>query len=102
MLLCDADYCLEWMRLLCSCNGKLELKKNAATGLWGSVNRVASLSRHQSFMMTTPLPSTNPLSRSASSDGVSKRMSRQDAARRFVCCPLVWFASLMLMLFAAV
>uniref|UniRef100_K3X6M6 PH domain-containing protein n=1 Tax=Globisporangium ultimum (strain ATCC 200006 / CBS 805.95 / DAOM BR144) TaxID=431595 RepID=K3X6M6_GLOUD len=53
---CDsADHCLEWMRLLCSSNGKLELKKNAATGYWGSVNRIASLSRHQSFLATAPL-----------------------------------------------
>lgn len=81
-----ADHCLEWMRLLCSSNGKLELKKNAATGYWGSVNRIASLSRHQSFLSTTPLAIATSLSASTSSSGSDKarRMSRTESAKRCV------------------
>jgi hypothetical protein len=82
------DHCLEWMRLLCSSNGKLELKKNAATGYWGSVNRVASLSRHHSFLATTPLSaalaSANFGDSSASNGDRTRRMSRVDAARKYV------------------
>lgn len=77
------------MRLICSSNGKLELKKNAATGYWGSVNRIASLSRHQSFLSTTPLSVVSSLNSSlSSSDGSTgdkaRRMSRADAAKRYV------------------
>ncbi|TYZ57628.1 hypothetical protein PybrP1_003380 [[Pythium] brassicae (nom. inval.)] len=85
---CDsADHCLEWMRLLCSSNGKLELKKNAATGYWGSVNRITSLSRHQSFLSTTPLAVASTLHANLGSSGSStgdktRRMSRTDAAKR--------------------
>lgn len=82
------DHCLEWMRLICSSNHKLELKKNAATGYWGSVNRIASLSRHQSFLSTTPLAGTSSLNSSLSSSGgnsdKARRMSRADAAKRYV------------------
>lgn len=84
------DHCLEWMRLLCSSNGKLELKKNAATGYWGSVNRITSLSRHQSFLSTTPLAVASTLHASVGSSGSStgdkttRRMSRADAAKRCV------------------
>jgi hypothetical protein len=82
------DHCLEWMRLLCSSNGKLELKKNAATGYWGSVNRIASLSRHQSFLATAPLSAAIAAANSgvtASSHGGerTRRMTRQDAARKY-------------------
>lgn len=81
---CDSiDHCLKWMRLLCSSNGKLELKKNAATGYWGSVNRIASLSRHQSFLASAPLSAAiadaNPTSRTSVH---ARRMTRQDAARK--------------------
>lgn len=76
------------MRLLCSSNGKLELKKNAATGYWGSVNRVASLSRHHSFLATTPLSaaiaSANFGDSAAANGERMRRMSRQDAARKYV------------------
>lgn len=96
-MLCRTDHCLEWMRLLCSSNGKLELKKNAATGYWGSVNRVASLSRHHSFLATAPLSAMLSSSSSLGDSNVSsvggdrsRRMSRQDAARKYVllagCC----------------
>jgi hypothetical protein len=76
------------MRLLCSSNGKLELKKNAATGYWGSVNRIASLSRHQSFLATAPLAlgasANSSLASSAGSNGEkTRRMSRADAAKRY-------------------
>ncbi|TMW63838.1 hypothetical protein Poli38472_002779 [Pythium oligandrum] len=84
-LKCDSlDHCLEWMRFLCSTNNKLELKKNAATGLWGTVNRVASLSRHHSFMLTTPLTAASNMTPSASglADRASRRLSRVDAAKR--------------------
>ncbi|KAF0689790.1 Aste57867_18778 [Aphanomyces stellatus] len=57
VLKCETvDLCLQLMRLLCHSNGKLELKQNAATGTWGSVNRVASLSRHSSFLLPNPPP----------------------------------------------
>ncbi|KAG3227842.1 hypothetical protein PC129_g1610 [Phytophthora cactorum] len=85
---CDSiDHCLEWMRLLCSSNGKLELKKNAATGYWGSVNRIASLSRHQSFLATTPLSAAIAAANSGSGASApggerTRRMTRQDAARK--------------------
>ncbi|KAG6579950.1 Cell 12A endoglucanase [Phytophthora cinnamomi] len=85
---CDSiDHCLEWMRLLCSSNGKLELKKNAATGYWGSVNRIASLSRHQSFLATAPLSAAIAAANSGSSASTqggerTRRMTRQDAARK--------------------
>ncbi|CAI5705613.1 unnamed protein product [Peronospora effusa] len=85
---CDSiDHCLEWMRLLCSTNGKLELKKNAATGYWGSVNRIASLFRHQSFLATAPLSAVIATANSgagiASQEGErTRRMTRQDAARK--------------------
>ncbi|KAG1705232.1 hypothetical protein DVH05_004163 [Phytophthora capsici] len=86
---CDSiDHCLEWMRLLCSSNGKLELKKNAATGYWGSVNRIASLSRHQSFLATAPLSaaiaaaSSGSNASSAHGGERTRRMTRQDAARK--------------------
>ncbi|EQC41831.1 hypothetical protein SDRG_00690 [Saprolegnia diclina VS20] len=55
VLKCETfDHCLQWMRMLCHSNGKLELKRNAATGVWGSVNRIASLSRHNSFLAAGP------------------------------------------------
>ncbi|KAF4032438.1 Pleckstrin homology domain-containing protein [Phytophthora infestans] len=85
---CDSiDHCLEWMRLLCSSNGKLELKKNAATGYWGSVNRIASLSRHQSFLATAPLSAAIAAANSSSGAAAhggerTRRMTRQDAARK--------------------
>ncbi|KAL7690238.1 putative scaffold protein salvador [Plasmopara halstedii] len=81
---CDSiDHCLEWMRLLCSSNGKLELKKNAATGNWGSVNRIASLSRHQSFLATAPLSAAIAAANSTSgTSNHARRMTRQDAARK--------------------
>ncbi|KAL4137826.1 hypothetical protein KRP22_001366 [Phytophthora ramorum] len=85
---CDSiDHCLEWMRLLCSSNGKLELKKNAATGYWGSVNRIASLSRHQSFLATAPLSAAIAAANSGSTSSThtgerTRRMTRQDAARK--------------------
>ncbi|OWZ19048.1 hypothetical protein PHMEG_0006760 [Phytophthora megakarya] len=85
---CDSiDHCLEWMRLLCSSNGKLELKKNAATGYWGSVNRIASLSRHQSFLATAPLSAAIAAANSGSAVSAhggerTRRMTRQDAARK--------------------
>ncbi|KAF4321354.1 hypothetical protein BBO99_00004759 [Phytophthora kernoviae] len=85
---CDSvDHCLEWMRLLCSSNGKLELKKNAATGYWGSVNRIASLSRHQSFLATTPLSAAIAAANSSSTPSSrggerTRRMTRHDAARK--------------------
>ncbi|POM74701.1 Hypothetical protein PHPALM_8301 [Phytophthora palmivora] len=85
---CDSiDHCLEWMRLLCSSNGKLELKKNAATGYWGSVNRIASLSRHQSFLATAPLSAAIAAANSGSTASAhggerTRRMTRQDAARK--------------------
>uniref|UniRef100_M4BZL1 Uncharacterized protein n=1 Tax=Hyaloperonospora arabidopsidis (strain Emoy2) TaxID=559515 RepID=M4BZL1_HYAAE len=79
---CDSiDHCLEWMRLLCGSNGKLELKKNAATGYWGSVNRIASLSRHQSFLATAPL-SAAIAAANAGSGASTRRKTRQDAARK--------------------
>lgn len=83
------DHCLEWMRLLCSSNGKLELKKNAATGYWGSVNRIASMFRHESFALPTAQVDTNDsLADTASLEqresSYKRKMSRQDAARRFV------------------
>ncbi|ETW07460.1 hypothetical protein H310_01972 [Aphanomyces invadans] len=68
ILKCEtADLCLQLMRLLCLSNGKLELKQSAATGSWGSVNRIASMSRHSSFLVpSTPsscslTPSLAPL-----------------------------------------
>ncbi|TDH70797.1 hypothetical protein CCR75_001149 [Bremia lactucae] len=86
---CDSiDHCLEWMRLLCSSNGKLELKKNAATGCWGSVNRIASLSRHQSFLATAPLTAAIAAAKNSNSGTPARggertrRMTRQDAARK--------------------
>jgi hypothetical protein len=78
------------MRLICASNGKLELKKNAATGLWGSVNRIASLSRHHSFMATAPLTVTlagTTLGDTAGVDRASRRLSRVDAAKR---CVALW------------
>lgn len=87
------------MRLICSSNGKLELKKNAATGYWGSVNRIASLSRHQSFLSTTPLSIASSLNSSLSSSGGSsdktRRMSRADAAKRCVTL-LLYVCSVMI------
>ena len=81
------DHCLEWMRLLCGSNGKLELKKNAATGYWGSVNRIASLSRHQSFLATAPL-SAAIAAANAGSGASTRRKTRQDAARKYVAFTL--------------
>ncbi|CAI5742668.1 unnamed protein product [Hyaloperonospora brassicae] len=79
---CDSiDHCLEWMRLLCGSNGKLELRKNAATGCWGSVNRIASLSRHQSFLATAPLSAAIAAANSGSGTA-TRRKTRQDAARK--------------------
>lgn len=75
--------------MLCSSNGKLELKKNAATGYWGSVNRIASLSRHQSFLATAPLSAAIAAANSGSTSSTqggerTRRMTRQDAARKYV------------------
>ncbi|KAJ8525967.1 hypothetical protein ON010_g15200 [Phytophthora cinnamomi] len=76
-------------RMIVSSNGKLELKKNAATGYWGSVNRIASLSRHQSFLATAPLSAAIAAANSGSSASTqggerTRRMTRQDAARKYV------------------
>ncbi|OQR97167.1 hypothetical protein THRCLA_07073 [Thraustotheca clavata] len=74
ILKCETfDHCLQWMRMLCHSNGKLELKRNASTGVWGSVNRIASLSRHNSFLATGPPRFT---------EATSGRLSRQEAMRR--------------------
>ncbi|OQS01138.1 hypothetical protein ACHHYP_01735 [Achlya hypogyna] len=74
VLKCETfDHCLQWMRMLCHSNGKLELKRNAATGVWGSINRIASLSRHNSFMATGP---------PRFSEATAGRLSRQETLRR--------------------
>ncbi|GLE07471.1 hypothetical protein PINS_up017782 [Pythium insidiosum] len=90
LLRCDSiEHCLEWMRLLCASNGKLELKKNAATGLWGSVNRIASLSRHHSLLSFVPMtPPSASLTGSGGRDTLSgidrasRRLSRMDATKK--------------------
>ncbi|KAH9086435.1 hypothetical protein LEN26_020082 [Aphanomyces euteiches] len=76
ILKCDTvDLCLQMMRLLCHSNGKLELKQNATTGAWGSVNRIASMSRHNSFLLSTP-PAFDTTSKE-SAGRVSRRASMQ-------------------------
>ena len=46
------ESCFEWMKALCFANGKLELRRNAMNHLWGSVNQIATMSRHSSYQVS--------------------------------------------------